>query len=302
MNDLEIKNLENELEHILSAKSNNPLYQNKNKEKNILILSGGSIKGISHLGATNALEDLGYLNKIETIAGTSAGAFLAGMLAIGWKSKELFYFTSLFSFEKTKNINIFDLPTKFGLDDGSSIEYLIKRLVKYKNLSENITLEEVYKKFNKKLVIVATCLNTNEIEYFTPETHPDLSLVTAIRMSISMPLYYHPVSYNNNLYVDGGCMDNYPISYFQDKLENVIGILIIDSTKPSPIINNLETFTLKVWKSIMKGIEQNILKNYSESTIIIKISDINILDYDINKTEKEKIYKIGYDSVCNFFN
>ena len=62
--------------------------------------------------------------------------------------------------------------------------------------------------------------------YICHKTYPDLSLYKAIRMSISIPFYFTPVEYNGNLYVDGGCVDDFPLHKFKHKIDNVIGILI----------------------------------------------------------------------------
>jgi predicted acylesterase/phospholipase RssA len=52
-----------------------------------LIFEGGGAKGIAHLGALRAMEDLGY--SFAGVAGASAGAFVAALVAAGYRSDEL---------------------------------------------------------------------------------------------------------------------------------------------------------------------------------------------------------------------
>ena len=57
-------------------------------------------------------------------------------------------------------------------------------------------------------------------------------------MTTSIPFIFCPVSYKNKLYVDGGCMDSYPISIFKNDLSETFGILLIDSQNIIDKIDN----------------------------------------------------------------
>lgn len=54
-----------------------------------LVISGGSVNGISALGALQYLRDNEYLNNIKTYIGTSSGAFICYLLAIGYTPVEI---------------------------------------------------------------------------------------------------------------------------------------------------------------------------------------------------------------------
>ena len=120
---------------------------------------------------------------------------------------------------------------QYGLDSGKSIEYIIKRLIQAKGFNDEITLSQLFNITKKKLTITTVCLNTQQVCYISYENHPDLPLYLAIRMSISIPLYYTPVVYKNMYYVDGGCIDNYPINIYKDRLDDVIGVYLVESVK-----------------------------------------------------------------------
>ena len=81
--------------------------ENKEKKyKKRLVLSGGGIKGIVHVGVLHALQKLKVLKYIEELAGASAGAIVAALYVIGYTPAELYDFMKLFDFIKIKKIDI----------------------------------------------------------------------------------------------------------------------------------------------------------------------------------------------------
>ena len=268
------------------------------KYKTKLVLSGGGIKGISHIGALYALEKLKCLEHIEEFAGTSIGSLIIALYVIGYSGSELYDFIKMFDLGKLKKLSILNIHS-FGLDTGSRIEYVIKRLLKGKNLDENITLNELYDKNKKKIIFIAVCLNTMDICHISYETFPELPLYLAIRMSISIPLIYCPVTYKDNIYVDGGCLDNYPISIFKDNLHDTIGILLIDAKDKVDKIDDLETYILRVFQCIMYGMSLNSKHGYESNTIDIHVESINIVNYEIDDIKKDELFIKGYKSVMN---
>lgn len=54
-----------------------------------LVFEGGGVKGIAYGGALEILDEMGILKNIKRVAGTSAGAITAALLAIGYDYKEV---------------------------------------------------------------------------------------------------------------------------------------------------------------------------------------------------------------------
>lgn len=279
-----------------------PVYEPDDEQKyKILVLSGGGIKGIAHIGALKALQDLGYLHKFNTFAGTSVGAMILGLFVAGLTPDELLLFIKKFNLENMKNINMLNIIQNKGLDDGSKVNYVIKRLIQSKGHDQEITLEQLYQKTKKKLIITTTCLNTMEACYLSYETHPHLPLYLAIRMSISIPIYYTPVVYNDFLYIDGGCIDNYPIHNFKDRLNEVLGIYLIEATDVIHNIDDVETYVLKVFQCFMEGVNFNSIKGYEKYTVNVNMEAINIIKYQLTNSEKDEMFEKGYQSVIAYF-
>ncbi|QKF93939.1 patatin-like phospholipase [Fadolivirus algeromassiliense] len=277
--------------------------ENKNdtqdiKYKTKLVLSGGGIKGIAHIGCLYALDKIKCLDKITDFSGTSVGSLIMSLYVLGYTPSELYDFIKLFNLAKLKNISIMNINL-FGLDTGSRIEYVIKRLIKGKTSKEDITLQELYEIKKKNMTFTTFCLNTMEVVYISHTTHPDIPLYLAIRMSISIPFIYCPVEYKGYYYVDGGIFDNYPINIFKNEINNTIGILLVDSKDVIEKINDLETYVLRVIQSMMIGMSINSKNGYENNTVEVHVESINIVNYEINEEMKDELFIKGYKSIMN---
>jgi NTE family protein len=308
-------NINNDLQKILGDDKINviisdpefdiPIYIGKNNQdkkfKKILVLNGGGIKGIAHVGAFQALEELGYLDKFEVFAGTSVGALLLGLLVVGYKPTDMYEFIIKFNLDSMKSINFLNVLDNFGLDTGVKIEYVIKRLIEAKGFDQNITLSDLYDKTNKKVVFTTVCLNTVSVEYISHTNYPTLPLYKAIRMSLSIPWIYTPVEHNNNLYVDGGCIDNYPIGLFKNELSDVLGVYLTEINDTVDKIDNIEMFTFRVFQCFMEGVNTNSKKGYEDCTVTVNMKPISLIDYGLDRVQKDNMFKIGYNSVMDYF-
>jgi NTE family protein len=306
LNNNEDENMDNKLnnngDENTDDKLNNdediPIYKQKGKE--ILILSGGGIKGIAYIGAFAALSKLNMINNFKIYVGTSVGALMAFLLIIGYKHNEMFEFIKLFDFIKLKNIDFTNAINNFGLDNGYNFEYLLKKLMEEKGYDDKTTLSELYKKTQKKLIITTVCVNDAKIIYMSHDTHPDIPVYLAIRMSISVPIYFCPVMYENKCYIDGGIIDNYPIRIF-DKLDKVLGLFLSDTEFKKDNIEHIDTYLMLIYCSFMNGIAHNSMNGYERCTIKINTNVKYFFDLELNCEKKYDIWEAGYNSVLEYY-
>ena len=263
-----------------------------------LVLSGGGTRGILHLGAINYLEE-NNLTNFDTFIGTSVGSFIASLLAVGYKSSEIFDFILYFDTKTLKNFNLSNIITNYGLDNGDMIMFVFNKLIEKKTNIKNITFKELYNTFNKKLIVCATCLNESKSYYFSYDSHPDMQINLAVRMSIAIPFIFTSVLYNGLLFTDGGLMDNYPIEQTKN-MNNTIGIYI-DSNKNYCKIDNLEEFTLSVLNCLfISNIDYN--KKYNKNTIYIPADNLSSINFSMSELDKQKLFNLGYDYSKKFIN
>jgi NTE family protein len=157
-----------------------------------LVLSSGGARGISHIGVIEELEKSGYV--ITSIAGTSMGALVGGMLANGTLPE----FTEwLLRITKMDVIKFMDLTMGHGgLVKGEKILKALEEFIGDKNIED---LRIPYS-------CVAADLNGREEVVFRKG-----SLLEAIRASISIPTVFQPVIKGNMLLVDGGVLNPLPL-------------------------------------------------------------------------------------------
>lgn len=265
----------------------------KNK-KTILVLSGGGTKGIVQIGILEKLHNNGLLNDINTISGTSIGAFLGTLYSIGYSPKELHDLIVNTDIDKIKSFDFANIMTNFGFDDGSKFTNLLNKLFSDKNINPQITFGELYKKTKIKIIVTGTCINENKIYYFSHESHNDMSVVLAIRISVSVPLLFTPVNYSGKWFMDGACIDNYPIDIFRNRLDEIIGIYVADKNSYSKI-NNWEDYWKCFINCLFESAKINSIKGYEKCTIMIEIDYVSIFN-TYSTEEKEKLYQIGLNA------
>jgi predicted acylesterase/phospholipase RssA len=245
-------------------------------EKNIpetidtLVLSGGSIKGMAQLGALHYMESIGTLKNIKTIAGTSVGSIIGTMIIIGYRPVEIYHFfmnTDMKSFTK---INAYNFFNKLGLDDGKRFTLVTKKFFKAKSVSPKITFKQLYEKTKIKIIITGACINDKKTHYFSHETEPNMRVIDALRISASIPVMFTPRKYKSKVFVDGGCTDNYPISQFTHKLNNVIGIFVSEEREIVDKITSIESYLMNTMSCLREGMDTNAYRGYEERTMVIK--------------------------------
>ena len=194
-----------------------------------LVFEGGGIKGIAYGGALEVLNKMEILPGISRVAGTSAGAINAALLALGAKSdqvSDLIAQTNFKSFEDSGFFlfNILRVIRKFGWNKGDFFRQWMGEQVKKLTGIADFTfgdLDDEVKSENTKgfrhLYVVITNLTQQKSEVLSHENAAKIPIKDAVRMSMSIPLYFAAVKKEKHIIVDGGASYNYPINIFDNK-------------------------------------------------------------------------------------
>lgn len=198
-----------------------------------LVLSGGAIKGFSFIGALQFLEDHNLLAPIRNVISTSAGTIAAFMVCLGMNVREcresLHAIIQAYNKKEIDIDNLINIYDSLGIDNGSFIWDQLSKMLYSKRKVHDITFRELAQSRGKNLVICASNITNPCTEYFSVDTTPDLSILTAIRASISIPIIMSPIVINDQYYVDGGVFNNFPIEYFDKEskpFRDTVGIVI----------------------------------------------------------------------------
>lgn len=269
------------------------------QNKRILSLCGGGIRGIVHLGVIKYLEEIGVLKNITIFAGTSIGAIIVGLIVLGYNASEIFDFNLKLDFTKLFHFNnIGNIIQHYGFDNGCRFDYIFDILLIKKGYNTQITLNELYTLTNKKLIVTTTCLSNNEAVYIDHLNYPNMPLKMALRMSACVPLLMTPISYENKLYIDGGCSIPIPLSIFEKK-EEILAINLVYSDDVSSI-NNLETFIQRVIKLMYNHLYKNSITLYEECVVNVVV-DTFFIDMDLTEEKKTELFLNGYNKMVDLF-
>jgi len=278
-------------------------------EYDTLILSGGSIKAICELGALQYGYDEKLLDKVHTVVGASAGSALGYLCIIGYTPIELM--VTLCSNPLFKDnlpfVNVMQLldMNGEGAISFSPFQELLEQLTIAK-VGKLLTLESLYNKFNKRLV-VSSYNYPHDIEYFTPESHPDLGCIMAIRMSCAIPFIFKMCTYMGSKYMDAALYENFPVGYLKqdDTCQNVLGILIepffYEDTDNSNIYHFLHNLLSIPMKTLSEHQLESILPTVNNIDVIRINTDVHLLQYCLNSKEKLDLFSNGYSCAQTTF-
>lgn len=261
-----------------------------------IALSGGGIKGVSYIGAFKALERLKIAPKIKGIIGSSVGSLIALFFVLGYTADQMLEIITNIDLSKYTDDHLNSLLSNFGLDNGIKLINIIYAIAKQKCDLKEITLKKLYEKYPIELVITGSNITEAKTTYFSYKTTPDVFVLDAIRISISIPYKFTPIKYNNCFYVDGQVFSPYPIKYFKDK--KVIGFILNSLSKLEPI-ENLVQYTLAMMLSIEHKEIHHTFKKFKNQTVQIK-TDHNPLDFSVSAEIKREMYQLGHDTTLDF--
>jgi predicted acylesterase/phospholipase RssA len=211
-----------------------------------LVISGGGpvlfqiIASIQHLEECKLLD----MSNIQSIYATSAGALLGVILCLkfDWETINDYIIKRPWHEVFTIKIqNILEVYNKKGLFDIKSIEKCLKPLFDAKDLSIDLSLEELYILSNIELHLFSFEINEYKVEDISYLTHPKLSVLTAIQMTCGIPVLLSPVCIDNKCFIDGGVACNYPLNYCINSGKNpdeILGFKNFYSDDTNNNINN----------------------------------------------------------------
>lgn len=267
--------------------------------KSVLVLSGGSFKGLSYIGVIKALDKLDIRKYLNIFVGTSIGSIFAFLLSLNSYIEEIEDFVNTLDFNKIFKFNLKNLYCQYGLNNGDNIIKILEDFIIKKNFKTSLTFKELKDATNNTLIINSSNITKRQNEVFDYINTPDIEIIKAIRMSISIPLVFTPIEYNNCLYVDGGIINSFMYNYVIKKLnikENkIIGVLLNDELNND---KNFMNYFMSIYYSLYAHMYNEIDLN---NVIVITIKNCNISTFKINKNDIQNMIDIGYQKTIEYF-
>ena len=224
------------------------------------------------------------------------------LLNIGYKPEEIYQVLLEIDFSTLVTCDIEDILTDihFGINSSKPFEYVIRKMMEIKNFNENTTFKELKEKTNQILIITGTCVNTVSLHYFSHKLTPDMKVLDAIQISIAIPFLFKPYKYDNKIWIDGGCMNNYPIDLFHDNLNDMIGIYLDDENKQYTEFDDVQVYFTQVLKCVSKGIDLSKIKLYENQTIHVTCKNQELSNWELKNEHKIDLHNQGYINASKF--
>jgi len=278
-----------------------------------LVLSGGGAKGITHIGVIKALEENNI--PIDYIAGTSMGAIVGGMYAMGfspdemialikskdfkkWSSGEVeteykYYYRNAdpkpsfvevsFNLHNIDSLNFKSLILPTNIVSPRQMNYAFVPLCAQANAVAGGDFDKLFVPFR----CVASDIYNKEAVVFRYGVLGD-----AIRASMSYPFMFKPVMIDHRLLFDGGIYNNFPVDVMRDDFHPDIMIGSVVASNPKK--PSQSDILMQIQNMIMTPTDYSIPK---DEGMLFKFHITNIKLFDFTKVDE--LVQMGYDSVMN---
>jgi NTE family protein len=296
------------------------------------VFQGGGVRGFAFLGALRCLDDAGI--RIRKVAGTSAGAITAAAVATKATSDELESLMAPLDFntfltKKTSSLIWNGNPN----DDLENMAVMLANLTLvgrmgqystdpfYKWMKEAlkgkldtfkapVTEGEWHEKTDLKIVVsditdgemrvLPTDLNLYGLDPLKFE------VAEAVRLSMSIPLFFEPGTLSGRTVVDGGILSNFPMWIFDAKEGTppncpTIGFRLSKGSTRAPQIKTAAAVVSNMLFTMMVARDKHYMRLYDQRRVInIDTGSVSDTQFALSLEDKEVMYAQGYKATKKF--
>jgi NTE family protein len=314
------------------------------------VFEGGGVRGVAFLGALRCCNDLGI--RWRKLAGTSAGAITAAVLATDLSIDDLEELLgqldySIFLTQKNSPLILNGDPA----DDLQSPVWTLlfltvsRQMGEYSSLPFRLWLEKMLaqgnlrtfadvKKLGKErdLKLVISNLSRGEMLVIpddlrrresadAPALHEELgyrnaedfSVAEAVRLSMSIPLFFEPGKLGDDLIVDGGILSNFPLWIYDRQSDSkfvpprwfTFGFRLVDTGIENQIkIQHPVSVLSAMFTTMMKARDRYHQREMDKGRVInidVTEAKVTTTDFNLDGEQKAKLYRLGYLYAKRFF-
>jgi NTE family protein len=300
-----------------------------------LVFEGGGVKGIGLAGALQTLEEREY--RPQNVAGTSAGAISAALLAAGYSADELREIIVSLDYRQFQDRAWEDkvplierslsLLLDLGVFEGDRFHAWMKERLAEKNVhtfADLVREGEEDPRWRYDLQVIVSDVTKHELLVLPRDAgrlgiEPDeLEVALAVRMSMSIPIFFEPVRHQNpetgdeHVIVDGGMLSNYPVWIFDNDSSDppewpTFGLLLVEPKpkvqvgerlpKPQSIPNGprgLLSYVKALAQTMMEAHDRLYVESADFArTIPIPTLGVGTTAFELSKQRKLALYDSG---------
>ncbi len=269
-----------------------------------LVLEGGGALGLAHIGVITWLEE--HHIPVSYVAGTSMGGLVGGVYATGRSPAEVRQLVSgipwntvlrgqvpfqNLTFRRKEDEFTYPASIEFGLkkgiqfpsgfNSGQEVQFILDKIaLPYSQIPS-------FDQLPIPFACVATDLVTNK-----PWVFRGGSLAIALRSTMSLPGFFNPVYADNQVFADGGLLDNLPVDVAK-QMGAQITLAIHLETQPMSPKDSLSSFGV-LGRSISVVIAANEMRSMEQADLLVTVplQKYNTMDYN----QSDALIKAGYDA------
>lgn len=283
-----------------------------------LVFEDGGAKSYAFCGVLRELEGRGMLQNTRRYAGSGSGALFATLLAANFTIVEIGGILDQIRFPSFRNcFEGIRLIRSYGMNTSKGLEKKIRQILSIRT-DPDLTLEELFNRTGKDLVIVACNLNTNEPVYFHHWRYRSVKIIDALMMSLTLPLIMKPVKVSGQYYVSGAVADAFPIHVFDDLSRlydgynldippgrlsaNTMGIKLLCSSggareKPVRPITGIRSYVKAIIRALVSQVERyGRVYTYPGQVIYVTTNHGTYF----SEGQRDQLYRAGQTAVRNF--
>jgi NTE family protein len=287
------------------------------------VFEGGGVKGIGLIGALTVVEENGY--GWGNLAGTSAGAIVASLVAAGYRAPELKTLVGGLDYNKFKQETVLDrvpilgpllnLILKRGVYSGDYLENWIGECLAAKGIKtfgQLVVPGETEARYRYKLQVITSDITSGSLvilpqglsQYgIDPDSFP---VAQAVRMSMSIPFFFESVRYQNADFVDGGILSNFPVWLFDSPgipEWPTFGFKFVEPEDGRP--NSTKTpfgLAKAVFSTMMEAHDKLHVENEDFlRTIAIPTLGVQATDFGLSGQRCDALFQSGRQAALEFF-
>jgi predicted acylesterase/phospholipase RssA len=266
-----------------------------------IVLGGGGVKAVAHIGALTVLEKAGHLRLCRHYVGLSAGALVAFGLCLGYPLPTLHDLCERFDFAALQDPapeGILSFLDNYGIDTGERLSKFLAALLTIRGYPSNITFGGLKTHgAPKRLTVVATNMTTGRPAIFNAELTPDFKVIDALRASMGIPFYFWPVRSPQGILVDGGIHALYPMNMLSaEERAKALGIVLMPDLTENWIDDGPDSYVMRLYELASTTKTGILYEMFKERTIRVITPAIRLTQFSLSAEQRHTLYRAGYES------
>ncbi len=256
-----------------------------------VVLGGGALKGLAHIGALRALDEAGI--RPDVYAGTSIGAMICAAAAGGRTPAQMA--------ERASRLRRRDL---FRINHlGMLIERMASRSIyleaPLRALCDELVPEGTFEDVDTKLLVTAVDLERAMPVVFGRPGMRDVSMRDAVYASCALPGFFPPGEVNGHSFIDGGTTDNLPVAIAALGVDALIAVDVGMADVPVEAHVSSQGFAsifMRAASMMMHEQQQQVLERWVKPPLLLVRPAVSHIGW-FSFSHVDELLQVGYDAM-----